>query len=108
MGGRGMDVQLAELAPKGEMLLLPQLYQAGIWTALVIGIGFTSVYAWRIASESARMSAGLAATHPLNRPTGLAVSWKGNLYVGHQGGNQILVYSTTFSQSAGKNGYTGS
>jgi two-component system sensor histidine kinase RegB len=48
--------------PDGEMLALPQLYQAGIWTALVIGIGFTSVYAWRIASESARMSAGLAAT----------------------------------------------
>jgi len=44
------------------MLMLPQLYQAGIWTALVIGIGFTSVYAWRIASEAARMSAGLAAT----------------------------------------------
>jgi two-component system sensor histidine kinase RegB len=48
--------------PQGEAMLLPQLYQAGIWTALVIGIGFTSVYAWRIASESARMSAGLAAT----------------------------------------------
>jgi two-component system, sensor histidine kinase RegB len=48
--------------PAGEVLPLPQLYQAGIWTALVIGIGFTSVYAWRIASESARMSAGLAAT----------------------------------------------
>jgi two-component system sensor histidine kinase RegB len=48
--------------PPGEALLLPQLYQAGIWMALVIGIGFTSVYAWRIASESARMSAGLAAT----------------------------------------------
>jgi len=48
--------------PEGETLFLPQLYQAGIWTALVIGIGFTSVYAWRIASESARMSAGLAAT----------------------------------------------
>jgi two-component system sensor histidine kinase RegB len=43
-------------------LELPQLYQAGIWAALVIGIGFTSVYAWRIASESTRMSAGLAAT----------------------------------------------
>ena len=42
--------------------MLPTLYQAGIWTALVMGIGFTSVYAWRIASESARMSAGLAAT----------------------------------------------
>ncbi len=48
--------------PAHESLVLPQLYQAGIWTALVIGIGFTSVYAWRIASESARMSAGLAAT----------------------------------------------
>ena len=48
--------------PAGERLVLPQLYQAGIWAALVIGIGFTSVYAWRIASESARMSAGLAAT----------------------------------------------
>jgi len=48
--------------PPGEALYLPQLYQAGIWAALVIGIGFTSVYAWRIASESTRMSAGLAAT----------------------------------------------
>ncbi len=48
--------------PAGEVLELPQLYQAGIWAALVIGIGFTSVYAWRIASESTRMSAGLAAT----------------------------------------------
>jgi two-component system, sensor histidine kinase RegB len=48
--------------PAGDPLLLPELYQAGIWMALVIGIGFTSVYAWRIASESARMSAGLAAT----------------------------------------------
>jgi two-component system sensor histidine kinase RegB len=48
--------------PVGEPLMLPQLYQAGIWAALVIGIGFTSVYAWRIASESTRMSAGLAAT----------------------------------------------
>jgi two-component system, sensor histidine kinase RegB len=48
--------------PAGDALVLPQLYQAGIWAALVIGIGFTSVYAWRIASESTRMSAGLAAT----------------------------------------------
>jgi two-component system sensor histidine kinase RegB len=48
--------------PAGEPLVLPQLYVAGIWSALVIGIGFTSVYAWRIASEGARMSAGLAAT----------------------------------------------
>ncbi len=46
----------------GQTLYLPLLYQAGIWASLVIGIGFTSIYAWRIASESARMSAGLAAT----------------------------------------------
>ena len=46
----------------GEGLALPTLYQAGIWASLVIGIGFTSIYSWRIASEGARMSAGLAAT----------------------------------------------
>ena len=45
-----------------EALELPALYQGGIWTSIVIGIGFTSIYAWRIASEGARMSAGLAAT----------------------------------------------
>jgi two-component system sensor histidine kinase RegB len=48
--------------PGGEGFSLPTLYQAGIWASLVIGIGFTSIYAWRIASEGARMSAGLAAT----------------------------------------------
>ena len=48
--------------PKTDVLVLPPLYQAGIWAALVLGIGFTSVYAWRIASEAARMSAGLSAT----------------------------------------------
>jgi len=46
----------------GSSLDLPPLYQAGIWASLVIGIGFTSIYAWRMASEAARMSAGLAAT----------------------------------------------
>jgi two-component system sensor histidine kinase RegB len=45
-----------------EPLHLPALYQGGIWASLVISIGFTSVYAWRIASEAARMQAGLAAT----------------------------------------------
>lgn len=43
-------------------VVLPPLYQAGVWASLVLGIGFTSVYAWRIASEGARLSAGLAAT----------------------------------------------
>jgi two-component system sensor histidine kinase RegB len=41
---------------------LPALYLAGAWTSLVLSLGFTSVYAWRIASEGARLSAGLAAT----------------------------------------------
>lgn len=45
-----------------DPLALPSLYQAGLWASLVLGIGFTSVYVWRIASEGARMSAGLAAT----------------------------------------------
>jgi two-component system sensor histidine kinase RegB len=48
--------------PDDVPLILAPLYQVGIWSSLVIGIGFTSIYAWRIASESARMSAGLAAT----------------------------------------------
>src|SRR5690242_14353219 len=48
--------------PSNETLALPPLYLGGIWASLVIGIGFTSVYAWRIASEAARMQAGLSAT----------------------------------------------
>jgi two-component system, sensor histidine kinase RegB len=47
---------------EGEQFIPPELYQYGIWIALVLGIGFTSIYAWRIASEAARMSDGLAAT----------------------------------------------
>jgi two-component system sensor histidine kinase RegB len=41
---------------------LPALYQLGIWVSLLIGGGFTSIYAWRIAREAARMSAALSAT----------------------------------------------
>ena len=43
-------------------LQLPALYQIGIWVSLILGIGFTSIYAWRIAGEAARMSAALSAT----------------------------------------------
>jgi len=45
-----------------QAVVMPPLYQAGVWSSLVLGIGFTSVYAWRIAAEGARLSAGLAAT----------------------------------------------
>lgn len=41
---------------------LPALYQLGIWVSLLLGVGFTSTYAWRIAREAARMSAALSAT----------------------------------------------
>lgn len=42
--------------------VMPPLYQAGMWASLMLSLGFTSVYVWRIASEGARMSAGLAAS----------------------------------------------
>ena len=41
---------------------VPPLYQFGIWVSLLLGIGFTSIYAWRIASEATRMSTALSAT----------------------------------------------
>jgi len=43
-------------------LQLPPLYQFGIVISLILGIGFASVYAYRIAEEAMRMSAALAAT----------------------------------------------
>ena len=46
----------------GEGLVLPLLYIAGIWTALILGMGFISVYAWRVAAEARRMSDALAET----------------------------------------------
>jgi two-component system sensor histidine kinase RegB len=47
---------------EGTPFDLPDLYQLGIWVSLLLGIGFSSIYAWRIASEAARMSAALSAT----------------------------------------------
>ncbi len=41
---------------------LPPLYLAGLWIALVFGLGFTTIVAFRVASEATRMSAALAAT----------------------------------------------
>jgi len=45
-----------------QPLYLPPLYVGGMWSALVLGLGFTAAYAWRIATEAARMSAALEAT----------------------------------------------
>jgi two-component system sensor histidine kinase RegB len=45
-----------------EMFDPPTLYEAGLWTALVSGAGFMSVFAWRLASDARAMSTALAAT----------------------------------------------
>jgi len=43
-------------------LVLPRIYQVGIWAALLLGLGFVAMYAWRIADEARRMSNALEAT----------------------------------------------
>jgi len=45
-----------------EGIVLPPLYVAGIWTALVLGMAFIAVYAWRVAAEARRMSDALSET----------------------------------------------
>jgi len=46
----------------GEAFALPPLYMAATGLALAIAIGFTAIYAWRVAGEARRMGAALAAT----------------------------------------------
>ncbi len=41
---------------------LPELYVAGIWAALVLGMIFITIYAWRVAEEARRMGDALAET----------------------------------------------
>ncbi|MCW5752357.1 MAG: ActS/PrrB/RegB family redox-sensitive histidine kinase, partial [Alphaproteobacteria bacterium] len=49
--------------PWGEPgIMLPDLYVAGTWTALVLGMGFVAIYAWQVAAEARRMADALAAT----------------------------------------------
>lgn len=45
-----------------RQLDLPNLYLVGMWTALVCGLVFNSIYAWRVSEETRRMSDALAAT----------------------------------------------
>lgn len=44
----------------GELYEPPALYQIGLAAAVLIGLGFTSVYAWRVAAEEERLSTALA------------------------------------------------
>jgi two-component system, sensor histidine kinase RegB len=43
------------------IFFLPELYRWGLATAVLIGLSFTSVYAWRIANEEERLNAALDA-----------------------------------------------
>ncbi|MGI9421020.1 MAG: ActS/PrrB/RegB family redox-sensitive histidine kinase [Geminicoccaceae bacterium] len=43
-------------------LVLPALYIAGVWIALVLSSGLIAAYAWRVADEARRLAAALSAT----------------------------------------------
>ncbi|WP_092160047.1 ActS/PrrB/RegB family redox-sensitive histidine kinase [Bosea sp. CRIB-10] len=45
-----------------ERPVLPWQYQVGNWIALLLGLGFTGIYAWRVAKEARDLSEALAAT----------------------------------------------
>jgi len=47
--------------PEAGSLQLPPLYELGVAAALLVGLGFTSVYAWRVAAEEERLNIALAA-----------------------------------------------
>jgi two-component system sensor histidine kinase RegB len=47
--------------PDGASFDLPPLYQMGLAAAMIVGLGFTSVYAWRVAAEEERLNIALAA-----------------------------------------------
>jgi len=47
--------------PESAVFNLPPLYQMGIAAAVLVGLGFTSVYAWRVAAEEERLNVALAA-----------------------------------------------
>src|SRR5579864_6253079 len=53
-------------------------------------------------SFCALMGSSFAATKPLNYPYGLALDAKGNLYVANSNGNDVLVYSPTYTQLTAK------
>ena len=46
----------------GAAIDLPSLYRLGIWTAIMLSLSFTGLYAWRIAKEGRDLAQALAAT----------------------------------------------
>ncbi|MGE0594743.1 MAG: ActS/PrrB/RegB family redox-sensitive histidine kinase [Hyphomonadaceae bacterium] len=47
--------------PEGFSFVIPPLYEMGVVAAVLIGLGFTSVYAWRVAAEEERLNIALNA-----------------------------------------------
>jgi two-component system, sensor histidine kinase RegB len=47
--------------PAGASFQMPVLYELGIAAAVLVGLAFTSVYAWRVAAEEERLNIALAA-----------------------------------------------
>ncbi|WP_395647470.1 ActS/PrrB/RegB family redox-sensitive histidine kinase [Terricaulis sp.] len=47
--------------PEGSSFELPPMYQLGVAAAVLVGLGFTSVYAWRVAAEEERLNIALNA-----------------------------------------------
>lgn len=47
--------------PEDTAFVVPPLYELGIAAAVLVGLGFTSVYAWRVAAEEERLNIALAA-----------------------------------------------
>jgi len=47
--------------PEGAHFELPPLYQLGVAAAVLVGLAFTSVYAWRVAAEEERLNVALSA-----------------------------------------------
>lgn len=45
----------------GAPLPVPPLYELGMACAVLIGLGFTSIYAWRVSAEAERLNRALAA-----------------------------------------------
>jgi two-component system, sensor histidine kinase RegB len=48
--------------PAGESFVLPPIYVAGLWLAILCGTAFSAIYARRMAEEARMMSAALNAT----------------------------------------------
>jgi two-component system sensor histidine kinase RegB len=46
----------------GEPLALPAVYRVGVWLAILLGVAFLGVYAWRVTQEARELAQALTAT----------------------------------------------